>query len=434
MSAIHTQHLFRVDLDSCPLQAELPRPLSHTDALADEIAVAVRRGMDPADLTGVSVQGYLIFSTRQTLPLSGHISGSSAILPLTENCYAIPGPFTLTVQLISGNIRHTLLRLTGTIARSSTDQLISSADLLPALPELLEDVRGMQEATAAALDAADQATQAVARTDAALGNALSSLSIAVAEAAPAILLSQTGNILSLADAAERPVQAIVTTISALQPGDGTPSPDNVRPITGWDEVQLWHSAAYDTAAEPSLTTELPETIYGGTLDWTTGLLTVTHFMQTFDGTEDWTLSTDGFFSYYNASLYGKTASDNQYAHHVCSHFKADRYRAYANASDNSCHERNNNKLMVKCSSITSLEEWIAYLGAQAAAGTPLTITWEYLPKYYTTIQLTPNQLTLLKGGNAIWSDTGSTSLTYIADTKLYIDNAVTALAAGVINA
>lgn len=434
MSAIHTQHLFRVDLDSCPLQAELPLPLSHTDALADEIAVSVRRGMEPAELIGMTVQGYMLFSTRQTLPLSGHISGSSAILPLTESCYAIPGPFTLTLQLISGNIRHTLMRLTGTIARSSTDQLISSGDLLPPLPELLEDVRGMQEATAAALDAVDQATQAVARTDAALGNALSTLSSAIAEAAPAITLSQTGNVITITDAAERPVQAAVTTISALQPGDGTPSPDNVRPIIGWEAARLWHGAAYDAEAEPSLTAELPETIYGGILDWTTGILTVTHFMQTFDGTEEWTLSTDGFFSYYKASLYGKTASDNQYAHHVCSHFKADRYRAYASAPDNSCHEMNNNKLMVKCSSIATLEEWISYLGAQAAAGTPLTIAWEYLPKYYTTVQLTPSQLTLLRGSNAIWSDTGSTSLTYIADTKLYIDNAVTALAAGVINA
>lgn len=87
----------------------------------------------------------------------------------------------------------------------------------------------------------------------------------------------------------------------------------------------------------TLTASLPETVYGGTLDWTTGLLTITHGAD----------------------------------------------------------------------------------GAEMAE--------------HRTIQLDPQTLEMLKGHNAVWSDTGDTSLVYVADTKLYIDNAVAAIATAIIN-
>lgn len=248
----------------------------------------------------------------------------------------------------------------------------------------------------------------------------------------AIVCEAAGDVAVTTDAAERQAQSLVSIITAVQEGEGDPTPDNVRPIVGWDAVQLWHGAAYDAAAEATLSADLPEIVYGGTLDWATGLLTITHFVQTLDGTETWASTTAGVYSHSSGSLYAKTASTNQVAYHVCSHFKADRYRSSGNA-DNSCYETNNNKLNIKCTSITTLADWTAYLAAQAAAGTPVTIVWEYIPKYYTTIQLDSQALTLLKGSNALWSDTGDTSVVYIADTKMYIDNAIAAIAASIIN-
>lgn len=267
----------------------------------------------------------------------------------------------------------------------------------------------------------------------AIVKAVERLSDASSAVTPPIVCEAVGEVASMTDASDGNAMSVVSTIAAVQGGEGDPTPDNVRPIAGWDAAQLWHGAAYDETAEATLSTDLPEIVYGGTLDWVTGLLTITHFVQTFDGTEEWTLSTDGYYQYYDATLYAKTASTNQVAYHVCSHFKADRHRSSGNA-DNTCHERNNNKLMVKCSAITTLANWTAYLAAQAATGTPVTIVWEYLPTYYKTIQLTPQQLALLKGSNALWSDTGDTAVTYVADTKLYIDNAIAAIAASIINA
>lgn len=42
-------------------------------------------------------------------------------------------------------------------------------------------------------------------------------------------------------------------------------------------------------------------------------------------------------------------------------------------------------------------------------------------------------LELLKGTNNIWADTGDTSVTYRADTKLYIDNKITQAIANALN-
>lgn len=50
-----------------------------------------------------------------------------------------------------------------------------------------------------------------------------------------------------------------------------------------------------------------------------------------------------------------------------------------------------------------------------------------------SVQLDPQQLDMLKGENALWSDTGDTALIYTADTKLYIDNAMAAMVAAMLN-
>ena len=45
------------------------------------------------------------------------------------------------------------------------------------------------------------------------------------------------------------------------------------------------------------------------------------------------------------------------------------------------------------------------------------------------IDITPAQLSTLKGDNSVWSDGDDISMTYIADPKLYIDKKITAAVA-----
>lgn len=206
------------------------------------------------------------------------------------------------------------------------------------------------------------------------------------------------------------------------------------------EFTMQLEAGAGTEYEPyngvTLTATLPETVYGGTLDWTTGLLTVTHFAQTFDGTEGWlqgTLSGAAVPVFYVDGMLGKAIVNNERMYHLCSHYKPTIYRASDVQIDKSCYTVNNNRLLFKDTTHSTVDAFKAYLAAQAAAGTPVTIVHPFKDEYRYTIQLDPKTLDMLKGCNAVRSDTGETSLVYVADTKMYIDNAIAAIAAAIIN-
>jgi hypothetical protein len=66
----------------------------------------------------------------------------------------------------------------------------------------------------------------------------------------------------------------------------------------------------------------------------------------------------------------------------------------------------------------TVEEARAYVQSQIDAGTPIVACAPL--KTPVTYQLTPTEVTLLLGYNNVWADTGDTTVTYRADTKLYI--------------
>ena len=51
----------------------------------------------------------------------------------------------------------------------------------------------------------------------------------------------SGSIAHFTDGAEMPAQSVIVNIEPQQSGTGTPSPDNVRPISGWESVVLGQS-------------------------------------------------------------------------------------------------------------------------------------------------------------------------------------------------
>ena len=68
---------------------------------------------------------------------------------------------------------------------------------------------------------------------------------------------------------------------------GASSPTNNRPISGWTNANIYADSTH-TATVPAKTIEFSDTVYGGTLDVTSGTLTVTQCVDVFDGSEVWT--------------------------------------------------------------------------------------------------------------------------------------------------
>lgn len=71
------------------------------------------------------------------------------------------------------------------------------------------------------------------------------------------------------------LQSCNINLEPVQSGSGTPSPSNVRQITGHASVEVTLSDAEDTVIE-DITVALGDTYYGGTLDVVSGKLTITH--------------------------------------------------------------------------------------------------------------------------------------------------------------
>ena len=90
----------------------------------------------------------------------------------------------------------------------------------------------------------------------------------------------TGHVVEISDGAENiPVKNFVINIEPVQSGSGDPSPDNVRPISGWTGANVNANGTTIPITFPSEA----GTVYGGALDVTRGLLSVCPYYAAYAG-------------------------------------------------------------------------------------------------------------------------------------------------------
>lgn len=170
-----------------------------------------------------------------------------------------------------------------------------------------------------------------------------------------------------------------------------------------------------------VTFPLGDTVYGGTVDVATGVMMVDYVADDM-GDLDWTYTATGTYPYFTTSLPAPARNRNIGEHGVIC---CERYEAIANLQAATFREADYSykisinsgisssyRLIVQDPTITDAETFkTAVTGVKVvtALATPFTI------------QLTPEQISTLKGQNNIWSDAGDVSVDYVADTKLYIE-------------
>ena len=218
-----------------------------------------------------------------------------------------------------------------------------------------------------------------------------------------------------------PVDDLTIDITPVQAGTGNPSPTNVRAISGWTGATIYQSGA-DTS-DPSTTsiswnTEAG-TIYGGTLDVTTGLLTVTH-KRVDMGSVDWTYNSGGRGRFQTGVISDieKPASNRDISSIYC--------EIYLTNSSYSLYTTTSTAVGIAVN--TDGRIWV-HQDPQGTDGAAFkTAVTGYYMVYplaaasQTTYQLTPAQISSLLGENNIWADTGNVYVQFGADIKSYIDN------------
>lgn len=173
-----------------------------------------------------------------------------------------------------------------------------------------------------------------------------------------------------------------TKFSPIQEGTGDPSPENVRPISGWSSVKVTVS---NESESHDYTIPLPETIYGGTVDAVTGVGRMDYKLIEFNGTESWIYRTET--DYFEANLF----EANQYLPSSMSNIaqaKNTQYisllnigNAYSEAEDNigwvfATETVRVPAARIRIRSITSVDALKTFLSAQQTKGTPLQICYQ----------------------------------------------------------
>lgn len=217
----------------------------------------------------------------------------------------------------------------------------------------------------------------------------------------------TGNPLTFLTDLAKPLKSLVANFLPVQTGSGDPSPENVRPITGWTGLNVMHGADQTDYDTYPVTWSSEGTVYGGYVDLVTGEVWKTVEIVEYDGSQEeaWEKVSSGSASAFAMTINKSGFNKNNpklianYLKTIAKNVTWGNYDKWISYGDSN--------FVTGIRSITSVDDWKAYL-----AENPLTVAYELAsPVLITT--LTPSQITAIKGNNTIWSDAnGDCSVTY----------------------
>ena len=227
----------------------------------------------------------------------------------------------------------------------------------------------------------------------------------------------SGSLVTIPDGANLPMKSLKVTLEPIQSGSGTPSPDNVRPISGYDEVSAVVSPTTTASDGQAYTATLPQTVYGGTVDLVSGELVVDRVMVDL-GTLNWSEEVDGVYS--TRALVGQIKepfTNTEVPNVLCSQYVSASYiQLWAQQLDGSI-------TVIWSASGAHGRIWVRDSRFTDAAAFKTSMSGVYLVYELATpqtIQLTPQEIRTLLGTNNVWSNGSDTYIKYVADTGLFI--------------
>ena len=195
---------------------------------------------------------------------------------------------------------------------------------------------------------------------------------------------------------------------------------NICPITGHSEVKVYNGAVYGTA-DDTYTISLGDTVYGGTLDVLSGVLTVDRALYTFESTYRVLDNGSGLHYWIIADgLPSVNTTTSTVGNYISNMFVSGNMLSAGNF-----YVTGNGKTLVvvpwsEQQSITTVANANAWL-----ADNPLEVCIPLATP--TTVQLTAHDVETLTGINNVWSDSGDVTVTISGTTQTGDVVTVTAL-------
>ena len=191
------------------------------EAMAHAFKLTAVRDGEPVALSG-TVTGRFVRANYTSILLGGSIVDGKAYVELPQDCYNVPGRFEMVIMVTDSDRTVCTYSIVGNVRRTQIGDLIDSGDIVPDIDNILNVYDDMQ----AAVTHANEMIDAMKAT------------FPVATAGPAAVVA-------VDDAAPLPPDALTVAIAASQSGEGDPSPDNIRPITGWTGANVLHGSFPD---------------------------------------------------------------------------------------------------------------------------------------------------------------------------------------------
>lgn len=210
MAELYREEIVRVSLGDPLRMYSVGKVLATGDDRANRFGASVFKRGAVVSLSGAKVTGYFTPPVGDTMLLDGSASGNTAYVDLHAACYAQEGRFSLAVKATSDGVTTTLCVFDGWIITTATDDVRDPGGIVPSLDDVLEKISAMEQATAAANEAAQTAAGAAA-------DLLTSAAVPVSNDVAASRISTQ-------DSADgRPLAGL--SILGRTTQDGTPSPD-----------------------------------------------------------------------------------------------------------------------------------------------------------------------------------------------------------------
>ena len=220
------------------------------------------------------------------------------------------------------------------------------------------------------------------------------------------------------DGAEASLVECIVEIEATQSGSGTPSPSNIRPISGHTDVTVTVASTSGGSGDDT-TISLGRTVYGGTLDVTTGELKVTHACVDL-GSFNWVsenTALSGLARINVAEVSPLGAVYNQIP--ICSQYEGKSPKSYSQFADGEIAFSNSeSQPMIRMRDENTSGMTDAQIKSYMSG-----VTFCYDLATPQTFNLTPTQVLTLLGQNYVSHDGGGTiSLVYIKKDSTIIPN------------
>lgn len=227
------------------------------------------------------------------------------------------------------------------------------------------------------------------------------------DAIEALEKTASGNPILITGAAAAYAMSNIMTIEPIQSGSGDPSPTNVRPISGISTASVQTTNGEDTNTA-SIT--FGHTVYGGSVNFKTGEVTVTHCFDISNTSDGWDIIS-GY-----SGLFGKLITAKApHVTYIGENIGKSNIGVVRFASSNA--QANNYSIAVQRA---SADGYLTYKNENLLTlndlntffeNTPLQVCYELATP--TTLTLTPTELELLKGNNTVSGNGANIAISYI---------------------